>query len=400
VSEQQNDQQASPDDVVAANIERIRSLTVEGNTEGAAELEAETEALISGLSGRGVTARRIDARNAMREALAAKPAAVAVPGKSGTVTSGAEIASLETTDYKVLPGAAERVAQAIEIMTEGVQRQEQVSSLAEDVSGILLSLRTMTLNPQGVPALDGRSSQGYRDAAAAVYDGVRPTLVTEKQIDALRQIKNAVNYQTSSLLVEYTRSIGEHPEEWAKFEKLLELEPSLKEIKTENGDLDKTEILHVYFGLDRESKKEKAALREANKRAALKAAKDAGRALPAADPFADEDDQDEAEVSGEGGASGGAGSRPRKSAIEKSVAKVEKSKKDLEGLDEVAAKVKAADEMRTLHAELQAVKLGVLAVQQSLELRLAQAGEPLIAPASAPVQQPAESGDQGDAQQD
>lgn len=238
---------------ITANTERLVTLANEGNKDGFAELYETTEGLISALKGTGVKRLQMELRAPLHDAktkINTAEAAPAVPGKEGTVTKRSEATTLETTDYKIIPGAVELIADKADLLAEGFKAHKAATTTARDAGSVLLQARTMFLDKNGVPALTGKC-RAYTDWASDFFGKIGADLVTDEDYEALQKLKEASRYQADHLLRVYIRSLDENPEEYEKYGRILEINPELKDAKP-------SQVLFSYLDIDTKSRLERA----------------------------------------------------------------------------------------------------------------------------------------------
>lgn len=243
---------------IAANIERVRSLAEAENTDGAAELFAETEALIKEIKGTGSQKRKKELTDQLTEASEAKPGAEVEKVHEGTV-------ALETQDYTTVPGVKELISKGAQDLSEGVRLHLKAADTARHTAEVLLEMRLKMQDKHGAPDLAARSNAA-KQAAQAMYGEVREANNLEDSFenrDAVKKLMRAVQYQMSDVVVKYVRSLDENPEEAAKFTKATEA----------FTDLPPSQAVFSFYKINDKSQAEIAAEREAEKRALAEGAR-------------------------------------------------------------------------------------------------------------------------------
>jgi hypothetical protein len=216
---------------ITANIERAVSLAEAENVEGLAELNKETEALISGLPSRGKTpdgdftwagykkAARDDMRKASQaqpKAEVAKPAAPAAP------------AHKEYTEYE---GVSELVTMGAERVAEGVRLHIKASVTAKEIASIILDMWRRIEDKDGNPDITGKSDAAKK-ASSALYQAAGKALQGEDGFDVEKSVKSlmrSVQTQRTDVRADYLRGLDGDSEDAAAerehFAKLLESKP-------------------------------------------------------------------------------------------------------------------------------------------------------------------------------
>lgn len=203
---------------IAANTERIITLRSEGNADGAKELEAETEARISSLSGKGVAAEKAKARAGVREAMATP-----LP-----TTQSSELVTLESTDYTAVEGAEKIVSDAAKRITEALKASMKVSDLAKEIAAAKISLAVQFTDAEGNPDFFMKSAAS-KAAGRAMFDQATKGMDdNEESRTALGSLLRAVQFQHGPARLAYVASLDSKPEEAARFAKELEAAPEAK----------------------------------------------------------------------------------------------------------------------------------------------------------------------------
>ncbi|MDX2590976.1 hypothetical protein PV343_01380 [Streptomyces sp. WI03-4A] len=253
---------------IHANIERAVSLAEAENTEGLAELNKETEALISGLPSRGKTPDgttfakfKQESRNAFREASQAKPK----PEAAKAVAVKEEAPPTVQNDYTLTEGVKEIVDNGANLVAEGVRLHVKTAQTARQIAESLLDTRRRIITADGVPDLKS-ITQASRNASADMYGAAREALAKEsgdaEHAKALvGKIQTAVNNQMSDVLVGYVRALDENPDEFnTHFGKIAEAHP----------ELSPAEAVFTFYDIPRKSKREIMAERQRAKADKLK----------------------------------------------------------------------------------------------------------------------------------
>lgn len=205
---------------VDANIERIKSLAEAENAEGMDELNAETEALISSLSGTG----SIKVKKEKRDALSA---AATVKGKDVERVVAAQVVGKEYTAYE---GVSELVTLGAEKFAEGVGAHIKTSHLAEDIAKVVLDMRLRLPNKDDVPDLKSDSDQAKK-SASDMYAAAGKLYMASGSVDefeakeAIEKLIRATQNQMREVLPAYLRSLDTDAEEAARFTKLTKGAP-------------------------------------------------------------------------------------------------------------------------------------------------------------------------------
>lgn len=213
-------------DQIQANIERARSLAEAENAEGLAELNKETETLISKLPSRGKVpgdsgdtwaklkkAFRDSFRAAAQSQPQAKPKAeVAKAAKQGEVAP-------KTWDQ--FEGVQELVALGAEKTAEGVRLGLTTKKVAQEVARVTFDMWLRLPNKQELPDLRGTGDQAKK-AASRMYElageGFERNHDNE---EALESLQRAVQYQRTDVRAQWLRSLDEDSEEAATARELF-----------------------------------------------------------------------------------------------------------------------------------------------------------------------------------
>jgi hypothetical protein len=193
---------------VDANIERAASLIADGSdtTEAVAELDTETEALISSLSGKGSIAIKTAKR-------AAWTAAVATPPEPAPK---AEIVKSEVVEGVVAPktwdqyeGVQELVTMGAEKVADGVKAHLKTSTLAKEVAAIGLDMWLRMPNKAGQPDLLGDTDPAKKASGALLREAGEHFDDNYDTKTALKKLMRSVQDQRSDVRAEWLRSLDE-----------------------------------------------------------------------------------------------------------------------------------------------------------------------------------------------
>jgi hypothetical protein len=265
---------------IQANIERARSLAEAENTEGLAELDKETKALISSLPRGGKTPDgktwagfKAKAGQDFRQAAAAQPK---TDGPSKAVATKAEAAPDVTTDYTMTEGVKEIVDKGAALVREGVQLHVKGAQTARAIAGMLLDTRRRIVTKDGVPDLKAHT-QAARNASTDMYAAAEKVLAeesgdTEHAKALVRKLSQAVRNQMSDVLVGYVKELDTASEEWAEH---------YGAVAKAHPELTPSEAVFKFYDINPVSRRELAAQRQAErstKLAELEAAAKSGDA--------------------------------------------------------------------------------------------------------------------------
>jgi hypothetical protein len=215
---------------INANIERAASLVEAENAEGLAELDKETETLISSLPGRGKapddqtwTKFKKDRRDAWRAV--AKALTEDKPKGKAVAKAEPKEPAIDPKDYSVYQGVTELISDGAERVAEGVKLHVKTSDLAKDVAAIVLDMWRRIPNKDGNPDILG-NSHAAKEAARALYakagDGFEHNYDNEQALDKLRR---SVQSHRSDVRAKYLRELENDPEEQKRYAKALEAKP-------------------------------------------------------------------------------------------------------------------------------------------------------------------------------
>jgi hypothetical protein len=236
-------------DEINANVERVATLTREGNEEAARALETETETLISSLSGKGVVATKATLRANLREARS-------VPVEA---TPGAE---LDTVSYKELEGAEKAVQGSVRGLRAAVAAGRKLSTSAREAAEAVFPIR-LVLRRRGLPDLMARS-QGARDLAVDLKAAAREG-VADDDFELLAQYDaadKAMSFQMSSVLVTFLRNLDlKKPEEVVDLFPGITTLPSFRDGKLTQAVYDLYDEVGIHLPLQSEAEKKAEAAR-------------------------------------------------------------------------------------------------------------------------------------------
>jgi hypothetical protein len=213
---------------IGANIERAGSLAEAENAEGLAELNKETEALVSSLPSRGKAPSGetwAKTKQNMRNDFRAAAEVQAKPEPKKGPKQTAEVQTIDPKDYSIYQGVTELIADGASRVAEGVNLHLKTSDLAKEVAAIGLDMWQRIPNKDGNPDILG-DSHAAKEAMRALYakagEGFEQNYDTE---EALKKLQRAVQHQRSDVRAKYLRELDNDPEEAKRFAKLLEAKP-------------------------------------------------------------------------------------------------------------------------------------------------------------------------------
>jgi hypothetical protein len=263
---------------IVANIERAGSLAEAENAEGLAELEKETESLISSLPQRGrmqlagedkprtwAEIKKIF-RGYFRDAAKAAPKADESAPKGKAVATKAEPAAPTVqTDYSLTEGVSDLVNAGAGAVEEGVRLHVKGSQTARQIAEMALDIQRRIVTADGVPDL--RSiTQATRDARSDIYRKAETILAAEGDKDHAKslvaKIRTSVNNVFSDVLVGYIRSLDTEAGR-------EEFQQHYGKVAAAHPELSPAEAIFTFYNIPRLSKAEQSALNQANKRARL-----------------------------------------------------------------------------------------------------------------------------------
>jgi hypothetical protein len=215
---------------INANIERAQSLAEAENTEGLAELNKETEALISSLPQRGKAPSGetwTKTKQKMRNDFRAVAEVQTKPEPKGKAVAKAKPAepAIDPKDYSVYQGVTELIADGAERVAEGVRLHRKVSDLAKDTAAVILDMWRRIPNKDGNPDIMG-NSQAARNAAAAIYAKAGEGFELDfDNAQALAKLQRSVQSHRSDVRAQYLRELENDAEEQKRYAKALEAKP-------------------------------------------------------------------------------------------------------------------------------------------------------------------------------
>lgn len=323
------------DSQITANIERIRTLSVAGESDAAAALYTETEALISSVvkaNGKADTESRRKYRAAASEARKAQP----------PVTPSSEVATVTpadpaiTDDYHTIPKAVELVSMGADKVREGITAGLKASNTAREVANIMMDLRLSQHTKAGLPDLKC-TRQATKDSHADIY----ATAMAGMDIDpgqrelVFKSLQRAVNYQMSDVVVRWVEALDNSHEAYA------ELFPSLV---TKYPDLSPAGAVRKHYGISDKSEIDKAREREQRKAELAAKAKELEAAGGAPDSEGD---------GGDGGSDDGHERTPRLFANLNAMKEAnEKAAENVKAVRDDAHKAEAREQIQARMSEL------------------------------------------------
>ncbi|MCF3174780.1 hypothetical protein IPZ61_15790 [Streptomyces sioyaensis] len=194
---------------IDANIERAQSLAEAENVEALEELNKETEAIISSLTGQGSIKAKKEKRDAFKAAATVqeKPKAEVTKVHTGTVAP-------KTWDQ--YEGTVELVQMGAEKVAEGIKAHVKVSNLAKEIAAISYDVWTRIPNKAGVPDLVG-DSDAAKKGARAIYDKALPLFEDNyDNASALKKLIRSAQDYRSDVRAEWLRSLDLETEEAAE----------------------------------------------------------------------------------------------------------------------------------------------------------------------------------------
>ncbi|MFE1763094.1 hypothetical protein ACFW81_02560 [Streptomyces angustmyceticus] len=195
---------------IDANIERVRSLAEAENLEGIEELSAETETLISSLSGAG----SIKVKKEKRAAYKAAATVQEKPKKEVAKKAAEGVVVAKTWDQ--YEGTVELVGMGAEKVAEGITAHVKVSNLAKEIAAISYDVWLRIPNKAGVPDLVG-DSDAAKKGARAIYDKALPLFEDNyDNAQALKKLIRSAQDFRSDVRAEWLRSLDGDTEEAAE----------------------------------------------------------------------------------------------------------------------------------------------------------------------------------------
>ncbi|MBD0712565.1 hypothetical protein [Streptomyces sp. CBMA370] len=213
---------------IRASLERLPSLIIEGNTEGADTLKTEIETAISALKGKGVAALKAQLRKERGEKIEAAEKEAAEADKPSTA-----VATLETS--------AEVAASDEEIKKLIAKGNERVKALAvnkfkggHEIAEIIFDIRRRIKTADGYLDLNADTDAGRKESGK-VYDALLEGLPEEGEdeaADAIRAEIGSIRKGARNAMVDvranYLKSLDNSPEEAALWQHALDAAPELK----------------------------------------------------------------------------------------------------------------------------------------------------------------------------
>jgi len=202
-------------DQISANIERARSLAINGEEDALKALEDETETLISSLTGKNSIKAKKEKRDAWAAAVAEakeQRAEVATLPKEGVVTA---------KSWDQYEGVQELVTLGAEKIAEGVRAHIKTSHLAKDVAAVIFDMWTRLPNKDDNPDLRGDSDNAKKATRRLVElagEGFEHNYDNE---DALTKLMRSVQTQRTDVRAAWLRSLDEDGEDAAERRALI-----------------------------------------------------------------------------------------------------------------------------------------------------------------------------------
>ncbi|MFF4952273.1 hypothetical protein [Streptomyces chattanoogensis] len=199
---------------IDANIERAASLAEAENVDALKELDDETEALISSLSGKGSIALKKGKRDAFKAAAQGTPKRKAEPK--------AEVATRETQDYTQVEGVSELVNEGAEKFAEGVRLHVKTHEIAADISRVILDQRVRISNKDGLPDLKAASNAAKaasKDMYKKAGDLYRASgAASDEEVEkAMSSLIRSVQNQSAKTIATYLVELEQNPKELERF---------------------------------------------------------------------------------------------------------------------------------------------------------------------------------------
>jgi hypothetical protein len=195
---------------IDANIERAASLVADGSdtTDAVAELHAETESLISSLSGKGSIKIKTEKRAAWTAKVdPLKPAAEPAPKAEVVKKDVVEGVPVKTWDQ--YEGVQELVTLGAEKVADGVKAHLKTSTLAKDVAAIGLDMWLRIPNKAGQPDLMGDTDPAKKASGALLREAGEHFEDNYDTKTALKKLMRSVQDQRSDVRAEWLRSLDE-----------------------------------------------------------------------------------------------------------------------------------------------------------------------------------------------
>jgi hypothetical protein len=181
---------------VGALCDRIITLRVEGNTDGAAELGREAETIISeNLKGnrKGFVAARKTCRTGVARALETEPAV-----------------EQTSTEVEVAPARPEWMTKLMEMGSDRIRVMAETKVRGgAAVAELILDMRRRVQDKDGFPDLMGKSHEA-KSAASEMYDRVREELANEPELaGAVDKVQTDVRRALKDIRVSYAKRLDD-----------------------------------------------------------------------------------------------------------------------------------------------------------------------------------------------
>jgi hypothetical protein len=281
----EDEQQAAPADPhaevveqITANIERAKSLAEAENAEGLAELNKETNDLISSLPTRGRHGDTAWAKvkqgmraelKAASQAQAASPLESKRTGKTDRPTAAMVLkakAEAEAADYTKFDGVEDRVKAGAGVVVDGVRLHVKTSQTARQAAEMLLDAQRRIITKDGVPDLKSADPATLK-ARKDMYEQARTVLAAEGDADHAKSLvdkfSQSVRNQFSDVLVGYVRQLDDP----SSADEVKEL---YGPVLAAHPELTPSEAVFTFYDIPRLSKRELMAENQRAKNAKLK----------------------------------------------------------------------------------------------------------------------------------
>ncbi|MFF7408690.1 hypothetical protein [Streptomyces lydicus] len=205
---------------INANIERAASLVEADNADGLAELNKETEALISSLSGKGSIKIKTDKRAEFKAAATA----VEKPKGKGVATKD-EKPEISLTDIE---GVTELINMGAEKIAEGVRLHAKTSVTATEIAHVILDMWRRIPNKDGNPDILGDSDVAKK-ASGELYRIAGQGFERNEEMElALSKLQRSVQEKRADVRAEYLRGLDNEDatEEREHFAAILKDKPA------------------------------------------------------------------------------------------------------------------------------------------------------------------------------
>ncbi|MFI2188003.1 hypothetical protein [Streptomyces sioyaensis] len=190
---------------IDANIERAKSLAEADNVDALKELNDETEALISSLSGKD----SIKAKKAKRDAFTAASTAQEKPKAEVKKVTEGTVAPKTWDQYE---GTKELASLGAEKLAEGVRMHLKASMVAKDVAAVVFDMWTRIPNTTGAPDILGDMDPSKKASGAMLRlagEGFEDNFDNRQ---ALKRLARSVQDQRTDVRAEWLRSLDEDTE--------------------------------------------------------------------------------------------------------------------------------------------------------------------------------------------